>query len=88
MKRVFGVKKNKDPPPSVNDACERVCFFSCLFHSIVCFSVFNSLIGLFTSFNFLGTFGSVVIIDGIWSIGAIYVDMFCRIGITQFAQGS
>lgn len=25
MKRVFGVKKNKEPPPSVGDASDRVC---------------------------------------------------------------
>lgn len=28
MKRVFGVKKNKDPPPSVQDASEKVRFIS------------------------------------------------------------
>jgi charged multivesicular body protein 5 len=25
MKKIFGAKKNKDPPPSIQDATDRVC---------------------------------------------------------------
>jgi len=25
MKKIFGAKKNKDPPPTIEDATERVC---------------------------------------------------------------
>jgi charged multivesicular body protein 5 len=38
MKKIFGAKKNKDPPPSIQDATDRVCQSNPLLNCVLCFS--------------------------------------------------
>ena len=48
MKRVFGVKKDKEPPPSIQDSSDRVTF-----SWILCLCIFKEVLNLDSSIGFL-----------------------------------
>lgn len=51
MKRVFGVKKDKEPPPSLNDASDRVLIYTIL--SFLCLYMYVYVCMFFTEFTCL-----------------------------------
>lgn len=53
MRRVFGAKKDKEPPPSLNDASDRVIILSLdfLFYSLIVY-LDSSVIIIFRNYDY------------------------------------
>ncbi|GMP68263.1 hypothetical protein CsSME_00027929 [Camellia sinensis var. sinensis] len=78
MKRVFGVKKDKEPPPSVSDASDRVPSLSLSTHNNDGFRVFACFLFLLELFFF--KFYFLIYVLGVFvCIYQIFLDMICGV---------